>query len=620
MNLNITKRFLALSVTGTLLLAGCKKADDFFQLRDRGGIDAAIWDNEGAIQFYLNEAYDKIIPPFPHEYTLNNFEIHLATDESYFGANNTWTKRAFGFNGALDANQILYAAVKYQGSNIGDNRYFDVARCNNVIRYVPTGTALPNEVKKKMLGQAYALRAILYFGLAKIYGGMPLVLEPQNPDNLQLAGRATANEMFAQIVKDLDSAMIHLEGVTWDASTEWGKLTKSAAAALKAKALLYWASPQFNPLDDGNHPYDASRWQTALAACREAYDICIANGHGLMPDYGNIFRTEGMNNTEAIIVRSYSAALPKMGNNVEYRSRPSSEGGAPNDCYYASTRLIDAYTMNDGTPISQSPDYDPVLFWKDRDPRFNATIAYNGSTWPLSGITGRRQWTYVNAINETGNRAFYCKRFTSPSLASGSVRNTNDYGGSGVDWIEMRFAEVILNYAEAANETGDLALSKDLVRQVRQRAEIAAGANDYGLALATSKEEMRDLITNERMVEFAFEGKRCDDLRRLRLLTKLTGTITSLQFEANSNDLRAELETIIDPASGRRYRETLDMNDKDTVMKYFKYPYTEIIPGGNGSFSVPDYYYFYSLSNQFMNSSSLLKQTIGWGGDFDPLQ
>ena len=67
-----------------LFFGACSKKDSFFQLRDRGGIDAAIWNNEGAIQYHLNEAYDVIMPAFPYEYVINNYEIHLARDENNF--------------------------------------------------------------------------------------------------------------------------------------------------------------------------------------------------------------------------------------------------------------------------------------------------------------------------------------------------------------------------------------------------------------------------------------------------------------------------------------------------------------------------------------------------------
>lgn len=626
MNNKLYNTILSVSL-GCVLLSSCsKKSDEFFQLRDRGGIDGAIWSNEGAIQYHLNEAYDVIMPHFAYEVFPSGaaVEIHFASDENFWAAANGTARKALGLNGSLAANDVRYVGFKYQGANYGDNRYFDIARCNSGIKYIPEGT-ISAESKRKFLGQYYALRAMAYLDLTKIYGGMPLVLEPQNPDNLTLSGRASAREMFAQIVKDLDSAMSNLQGVTWVDGTERGKLTRTAAAALKGKALLLWASPQFNPRGNAAHPYDASRWQVAFDACKAAYEIALADGKSLLPNYASIFRTEGSANTEAIIVRSYSPTVAKRGHNVEARSRPLSAGGAPNDNYFASTILMDAYNMKDGTPINApGSGYDPVLFWKDRDPRFEATIAYNGSNWNLSGSTNRKQWTYETALGETGLRGVYCKKFTMPDLVNASVPYASDFGGSGMDWIEMRLAEVMMNYADAAIEVGNIDVAKEMVKKLRIRAGVIEGANEYGLRLATTVEQMRDLLLNERQVEFAFEGKRTEDLRRTRRYHELTGSLVSPAVKLNgTNDaqikvLRDQLEAIVDPVAGTRYRDRLDMTNKDTLRKYFVY--STVQPSGNGGFSIPEEYYFYSLSNFFLYSSPLLEQTVGWdGGRFDPL-
>lgn len=594
------------------LFSSCKKTEDFLRLRNREGLDAQIWEQEGAVQYFLNETYNVVMPEFYYQYTGNNFAIHLATDENYYSATEPLCQKVFNFNGALIANDARWLGAKYQGTNPGDNKYFDIARCNTGIVNLPSSVTIPEANKRAMLGQFYALRAMSYFGLAKIYGGMPLVLEPQSPGNLTLGGRVKAKVMFEQIVKDYDSAITMLEGVKWIDATERGKISKVAALALKAKTLLFWASPLFNPAND------AGRWQTAHEANKAAYEACKAAGYALMADYGKIFQTEGTANTEAILVRSYSDKVVKKGHGVEARSRPASENGQPTDMYYPSTRMINAYTMKDGTPITGNPDYDPEMFWLNRDPRFEATIAYNGSVWPLSGNLTRKQWTYVGAINESGDRGFYCKRFSSPNLPYGSVRVASDLGGSGMDWIELRLAEVMLNYAETANETGDLSLAKSLVRELRQRAGIIAGTQDYGLALANDKDQLRALIANERMVEFAFEGKRNDDLRRTRKMHELSGALTALRFQVIDDAKKKFLETV--NPTGKMNRDTLDMTNKASVKAFFKYPLIEIQPASNGPFAMPEFYYFFGLSNQFMNSSPLLEQTIGWeAGTFDPL-
>ncbi|WP_159451599.1 RagB/SusD family nutrient uptake outer membrane protein [Pedobacter africanus] len=595
------------------VFTGCKK--DFFDLKDRNALDSQIWNNEGAIQFLLNDTYDVVMPEFPYEYSANN--VIYASDEDRFSSSDAIMRKAIGVNGSLVSNDVKFIATKYQGTK-GDNRYFDIARCNTALKEIPGGN-LAQDIKNKLRGQFYALRALSYFELVRLYGGVPLVLEPQNPDNVKLEGRAKAAECFKSIVSDLDSAMTLLNGVTWNDATERGKFTRKAAAALKGRVLLYWASPQFNPVSDPAHPYDASRWQMAYLACKDAYDICKASGTALMQNYSDVFLKEGTVNTEAIIVRSYSSGVAKRGQNVEAKVRPGQEGGSAS-AFQPTLQLVESYPMKDGVPIGQgsSYTYDPVLFWLNRDPRFDATIAYNGSNWKLSGNAARRQWNYLKNASEgsTGILGFYMKRFANPDLAKGSVSYSNDFGGNGMDWIELRYAEVILNYAECANEVGNLTEAKNLVREIRIRAGIQQGAKDYGLALATNTTQMRDLIMEERKIEFAFEGKRGYDLRRTRRFHLLAGQMRILVWETKTDALRTELEAI-NPATGAMFREGVNVNDKTTFEKYFK---TTVNTVGVTGFSIPETYYFYALPSTFMNSSPLLEQTIGWdGGTFDPL-
>lgn len=604
---------IAAAVSLMAVFTGCKK--DFFDLKDRNALDSQIWDNEGAIQFLLNDTYDVVMPDFPYEYQANN--VIYASDEDRYSASDALMRKAIGVNGVLASNDVKFIATKYQGTK-GDNKYFDIARCNTALKEIPGGS-LSQLVKNKLRGQFFALRALSYFELVRLYGGVPLVLEPQNPDNVKLEGRAKASECFKSIVNDLDSAMVLLNGVTWNDATERGKFTRKAAAALKGRALLYWASPQFNPINDPSHPYDADRWQKAYVACKEAYDICLASGSALMANYSDIFLKEGTPNTEAIIVRSYSSNVAKRGQNVEAKLRPFQEGGG-GSAFIPTVNLVNAYPMKDGVPTDQisSFTYDPILFWQNRDPRFEATIAYNGSNWKLSGNATRRQWNYIGNPSEgsTTVQGFYMKRFANPDLTKGSVGYSNDFGGNGMDWIELRFAEVIMNYAECANGIGNLSEAKELVKQIRIRAGIVQGAKNYGLDLATSPAEMSELILNERKIEFAFEGKRGYDLRRTRTFHELSGNLTRLEWEVRSAALKSELEAI-NPSTGLMFREGIDINNKDTFNKYFK---TAEKNAGSVAFNVQDTYYFYALPSTFMNSSPLLEQTIGWdGGTFDPL-
>ncbi|RXK83319.1 RagB/SusD family nutrient uptake outer membrane protein [Filimonas effusa] len=623
-------KILALPLLMTL--HGCQKTSDFLEVVDHDGVDGRIWDGEGSVQYFLNETYQVIMPEFPFQNTANNIGITYASDENAYGSTQELTQKLFNAKGTLIADNFKYIGTKYQGTNIGDNRYFDISKCNMALDNLPNSKGLSQEKIKEFMGQFYALRAMVYLNLTKYYGGVPLITKTVNPQSVELVRRSKARDMFKQIIADLDAAASNLEGVTYKEPV--GRINKEAVAALKSRALLLWASPQFNPINDGKHTYEPARWQEANEAARKAYEICKAGNYDLMSNYATVFQTEGVANREALIVRSYGTAINKKGNNVEARSRPASEGGSVEDCYKPSVRMVNAYTMKDGVPItaaSSAYKYDETHFWINRDPRFNVTIGFNGCNWALSAKSTRRQWTYTGGGDDKS--AMYVKRFTSPNLAVADVKY-NDVGGSGMDWIELRFAEVVLNYAETANETGDLGTAKAMVRLIRKRAGIEQGNYDYGLALANDKDQMRDLILNERMVEFAFEGKRNDDLRRTRRMHLLTGALyyfkegpklatgkiwvgPAVKDSATVKDFLVKAMAS-DPT--RANRDTIDINNPATVDRFFL-PYEGTnLPSGVGGMSMPEYYYFFGFNNVFLQSSSLLEQTIGWeGGTFDPL-
>lgn len=592
----------------TLLLVsvlGCKK--DFFELEDPNGIDDAIWNDEGAVNLYLYKGYDLMMPTWPVPGA-----IHNTSDE----LNNANTAFLYGTLTESSVTDIGTA-----NNNVTATRYADIRRCNTAIDGMNAGS-LPDAVRNPLKGQFFFLRAFVYFRLVSIYGGVPLVLHPQSLSDESLdVPRSKTSECITQIVKDLDSAIAYLPK-TWPAA-EKGKVPQAAALAFKGKVLMYWASPQFNPTGI------SSRWEDAYIAAKAAYDSCVAQGYQLYSNYANIFVDESSANKEILLVRNLDATSvsPARGTNNEHITRARSEtnglaGGGSNQ---PTVQLVNAYTMKDGLPISQSSvtfPYNSTLFWQNRDPRFDMSIAYNGGIWPLSSKAGRKQWNYQGVTDESGGltaTGFYCKRICNPNLpAVQTLYNSNTGGGSGMDWIEIRFAEVIMNLAECANETGRLTEAKDMVRRIRQRAGIVAGASDYGMAIATDMVTMRSLIMNERMVEFAMEGKRYWDLRRTRTLHLLTGTVrTGTRWTPKSPWTVATLEALT--ASGIKRRDTADLNNITTYNAMFTLSSVSLDP--TTPINIPQTYYFYALPPNFLGSSYLLQQTNGWsGGTFDPLQ
>jgi hypothetical protein len=536
--------------------------------------------------------------------------IHNTSDES----NSASTALLYG---TLTENNITDIGTS---NAVNNSRYADIRRCNTAIDGMNKGSLLDFE-KNPLKGQFFFLRAMVYFRLVSIYGGVPIVLHPQSlTDEALNVPRAKTSEVFAQIVSDLDSAIAYLPK-SWSAS-EKGKIPQAGALAFKGRVLMYWASPQFNPTNL------ATRWEDAYKANKVAYDSCVAQGYALYTNYANIFVDETSANKEILLMRNYDATSvsPGRGTNIEHITRPRSEtaglnGGGSNQ---PTLQLVNAYLMNNGLPITHaSSNYNSTLFWQNRDPRFEMSIAYNGGLWPLSSKAGRKQWNYQGVTDEGSGltvTGFYIKRITNPNLpAAQTLYDSNTGGGSGMDWIEFRFAEVILNLAECANETNRLTEAKDMVRKIRVRAGITAGTFDYGLSVASDAATMRDLILNEKMVEFAMEGKRYWDLRRTRRLHLLTGTVrTAMRWAPKTPTYTVAFLEGLTP-TGIKRRDTANLNNITVYNAMFTVTTTPL--DATQSINIPETYYFYPLPSNFLGSSFVLQQTIGWpGGTFDPLQ
>ena len=614
-NMIFTGRNYVLAAVATVtLLVACKKNDEFFDIADPQGIDSEIWNDEGAIGLFLNRTYGNIMPQWPAPGTAPG-NIHNTSDEMNGG--NT----AFLY-GTLVENSVT--DIGTANNNVTANRYFDIRRCNLALQGIDTSTALSEASKQTLRGQFFFLRAYTYFRMVNLYGGIPLVLKVQEltNDGIPTLPRTKTSECITAIVNDLDSATAYLPA-TWPVA-EAGRITRGTAAAMKGKVLLNWASPQFNPTNI------AARWEAAYQANLAAFNLCTTDGYILLPSYASLFTTE--DHREVMMVRKYNTSRD-IGTNIEAMARPFSEAAGGGGLFQPTWNLVQAYTANNGLPISHvSSGYSANQFWLNRDPRFDATIAYNGVAWPLSAKATRRQWQYNGVVDETPASivtGFYSRKFCNNSLTpTQAVYNSNTGGGSGMDWVEMRFAEVIMNLAECANETGRLTEAKDQVRRIRQRAGIIAGSFDYGLAVATDMATMRTLILNERMIEFALEGKRNFDLRRTRNLNLISAR-QSLKYGAKAPYYPGITRTGALPtdifldrpnAQGIKPRDTANLNNPLVQAAIFN-PATIASIEGSNVISIPAKYYFYPLPNFFSQQSFVIEQTIGWiNGTFDPLQ
>jgi hypothetical protein len=260
---------IAVCLLSVAIFTSCKK--DFFEIKDTNGFEViGSFEDEGAVGLFLNRTYALVMPQWP---TIGG--IHNTSDET----NNANTAFLYG---TLNENSVTDIGT---ASGITTNRYSDIRRCNVAIDGLNESVTLAENTRNTLKGQFFFLRAYTYFKLVRLYGGVPLVFHAQGVDdnNLQVP-RSKTSECIAASARDLDSAAAFLPN-TWSAA-EAGRATRIAALAVKAKALLYWASPQFNINNV------ASRWTDAYTANKAAYDAGVAAGYGLFNSYANIFLTE----------------------------------------------------------------------------------------------------------------------------------------------------------------------------------------------------------------------------------------------------------------------------------------------------------------------------------------
>lgn len=479
--------------------------------------------------------------------------------------------------------------------------YESIYKINTMLEGLEQGD-LNDDIKGQLRGEALFMRAYHYFKAVMYHGGVPYITKVQEEgvDDLYVKRNSTA-ECFDLIVKDLDEAISLLP--EQNVGNDYGHIDASAALAFKAKVLLYKASPQFNPKSGYNNQYV----NEAFEVNKLAYETLLSRGYGLLDDYTSVFETEG--HKEAVIAVLYDDTNKKDGRN-EQQCRPLSMSKDMTGGDQATWSLIEAYPMKDGKKIGESDKYpyDMQTYWENRDPRFEVSQVWNGSIFELGGITGRRQYTVHNIarvedefyITTTYNRTgFYPRKGIMESNTQAEVTNNS------FDWLEMRFAEVMFNYAEIACAKGNTEVGYDVLKQIRQRAGIEPGIdNMYGLKVGMNADEMRLALLDEKRIEFVFEGQRFWDLRRNRMLNILDGSRKYGLLGQYKGEITAEVQE-----KANRY---------ELLPEDFTYTVQEVYTTGEAIMRVPDTYYFFPIKQSSIEQNANLEQNIDWGGTFNP--
>jgi hypothetical protein len=496
--------------------------------------------------------------------------------------------------------------------------YSRIRLINQAIMDIATG-GLSQAAKDNITGQALFMRAYTYFEMVTYYGGVPYITKPQDryQDSLHVP-RNTTKECFDLIIKDLDEAIAKLPQHITTSSPDYGRIDGNFALAFKAKVLLYKASPQFNPSNPWNNAY----WNDAYTVNKKAYDDLKAQGYALADDYSNIALVEKGPEVVFSVINAYPNKVTEWDNGV----RPGSESRGPaNSC--PTWEFVKAFPMKDGKlyndPASAYHKTDAEFlqsYWLDRDPRFSKSIVWNGKEYPVSGKAGKRQYTALGVAHElddfginpkAGLNSSNLNRYTGFFILKNSLLKLaqSEVQQYDVNFVLMRFAEVMLNYAETANETGKLAEALDILKQIRHRAGIEPGADgNYGI-VASTREAMREAILAERNIEFCFEGHRFWDLRRLRMLNRLDGTtkhgVEAIAILPNGQEMPI--------GEARTKADAYELTEVN-----FKYSLLQVPRSGVQTVSVPEKYYFFPIHSDVIERNHNLEQNNNWGGTFNP--
>lgn len=427
-------------------------------------------------------------------------------------ANAGWSRGMSAFAMAEDDAEANNLAASTHGLNQGTlpttwayaediwvQNYAVIRKANSFMEKID---AVPGDdaLKIRMKAEAKFLRAFSYEELVKCFGGVPLMLTAGTPEE-SIIPRNTYDECVAQIVKDCDEAAADLP-VTMPA-TDLGRATKVAALALKTRILLYYASPLNNA---GNAP---ERWTNAANAASAVMAFGPppgTNDYNLYPDYYKLF-IDKAGNKEVIFARKFQnpSINPSDGaRNKWYMSVPGVNDGAWGG-FCPTQNLVDAYEMKNGKPISDpTSGYNPQDPYTNRDSRLSKSIIHQGTVYKAGIVIETFRGGNTNNAN----------RLDSPKTGYGLMKmvDTTKWGSAGNadnDWIFIRYAEVLLNYAEAKNEaSGPDASIYTALNLLRAR------AGQPALVAGHSQTELRDLIRNERRVELSFEEHRFFDVRR----------------------------------------------------------------------------------------------------------
>lgn len=521
-------RYIALAILAAALTVSCDKfLDTSLDLNSSG---ETVETNRGTIWSFANAFYSPIIYGYG------------VLDGNLFAAASDEAQQTAASSNALFFNKGMLNASVNPMWTYYNNCYEGIRAANFFLDYVADGKGVALlQLNRNLItdaasyardlaslnwyiAEAHVARAYYYSELIKMYGGVPIVEQTQQQSGGEFVERSSYDACVEYIVKEIDGWKDQL-ALNWDAdNTREGRFTLGAALAIKARTLLYAASPLHNPSND------RAKWVRAAEAANEL--ISNTNlSYTLDGDYEALFRGgNSLSSKEAIYIVRRAANNTMETNNYPIATSGGKSGVCPTE------NLVSAYEWI-GEP-------DPANPYANRDPRLAASVVTNGSTWNGRVIAQGAGETDDMARANASKTGYYLKKFLTDglNLTQGQTAQHN--------WIAYRYAEVLLNYAEAVNEAwgpttvpaGFPMSAAEALQQVRNRASVSLPAVPAGTV-----DSFRKAVKHERQVELAFEDHRYWDLLRWKdAMTVLNQPVQGVKVTRTGNTYSYKVVDVAD--------------------------------------------------------------------------
>ncbi len=453
------KKILFIIIAFGIIFSGCEK--DFLDKASLSDIsDQNFWKNKQDAELALMGCYDGFqdISLYKGNGTTSGAGIasfDAISDDAY--SKSSWHRlQALAYG--------TYDPTSWGNDQIWGACYKIIARANEVIKSVPEIEDLSVEDSKQIVAEAKVLRATIYNLLAMTYADVPLITEPLKAEDAQVP-KNTKAEIMNFITTDLESCYKDLP----PKADDWGRLGQGAALGMLARTYLY-----------------NKEWANAATTAQKVIDL----GYTLFSDYSTLFTPENEQNDEVIFPVCFEYGLGEEGSAwmkyyssrmyIRYRT--------------ALPSLVDEFYCTDGLPTTESPLFNPVDTWENRDPRLQATVtSYQWPNWPPT------------TKKEPSGVYFASKYITAPEIKE----QTSD---SPQDYYLIRYAHILLIKAEALAQQGTDNEIYSLINQIRDRVSMPHVEDVEGIGL--SQAELLEIVKHERRVETAFEFLRYFDIKR----------------------------------------------------------------------------------------------------------